>query len=367
VLTLQTNPPVVLRLERDGADNLFATVVGASRGSVRAVYLMDAPRSYFGRAIPDAPVDVRADRVRPLPASAQRDAEEFLATLGLSRRSTFRQALRALTRHFRSFEESPDPPRDTGNIFLDLARGMKGICRHRAYGFVVAAQAIGMHARFVQNEAHAWVEVELPGDAGWLRVDLGGAALGLEAHGAENRPTYRPEVGDTLPRPAAYERAYEQARRMSGLRREGGEPGDPTEPGAEGVDGAPGGAGGGRPGSGGEGNSAGSPDPSRNEPSGTRAPLELSVDSPSFEVFRGHELVVTGAARGRGRGVAGLRVEALLRAPRGEAEWLLGVTVTGEQGRYRGVFGVPPDLAVGDYRLVVRTPGNREWAPAQAR
>ena len=374
VLTLQTNPPVALRLERDGADNLFATLDGTVAGavtgtgagagprSVRVIFLMDAPRSYFGRPIPDGPVDVHADRVRPLPAATQRDAEEFLAELGLSRASRFPRALRTLTRHFRSFEESPNSPRDTGNIFLDLARGMKGICRHRAYGFVVSAQALGMHARFAQNEAHAWVEVELPDEAGWLRVDLGGAATGLDARGGENRPPYRPEVGDTLPRPPAYERAYEQASRMSGLRDEEGAPGgEPTE-------GGPGGTGGTQAnGAASPGGSAASPGQPRNEDSGHAAPLELTVDSSRFEVFRGHELVVTGAARGGGQGVPGLRVEAVLRAPRGEAEWLLGVTVTGEQGRYRGVFGVPPDLAVGDYRLVVRTPGSREWSPALAR
>ncbi len=31
------------------------------------------------------------------------------------------------------------------------------------------------------------------------------------------------------------------------------------------------------------------------------------------------------------------------------------------------VFGVPPDLPVGDYQLMVRTPGNTDWAPATAR
>ena len=35
-------------------------------------------------------------------------------------------------------------------------------------------------------------------------------------------------------------------------------------------------------------------------------------------------------------------------------------------GVFRGVFGVPPDLAVGDYRLIVRSPGDAEHAPAEA-
>ncbi|HJL14607.1 MAG TPA: hypothetical protein RMH99_03055, partial [Sandaracinaceae bacterium LLY-WYZ-13_1] len=65
--------------------------------------------------------------------------------------------------------------------------------------------------------------------------------------------------------------------------------------------------------------------------------------------------------------VDGLRVEVLLRAPRADEERLLGVTVTRDHGRFRGVFGVPPDLAVGDYQLLVRTPGNDRWGPARAR
>jgi transglutaminase-like putative cysteine protease len=43
---------------------------------------------------------------------------------------------------------------------LDLARGKRGVCRHRAYAFVIVAQALGIPARFVQNEAHAWVEYQ---------------------------------------------------------------------------------------------------------------------------------------------------------------------------------------------------------------
>jgi hypothetical protein len=56
----------------------------------------------------------------------------------------------------------------------------------------------------------------------------------------------------------------------------------------------------------------------------------------------------------------------VLRAPEGPREWLLGVTVTRESGAFHGVFGVPPDLPVGDYRLLVRSPGDDRFAPARA-
>ena len=366
LLTVDADPSVRLTFSKDSADNFFATAGPDAPRYVRVIFLTDAPRTYFGQPIPAGPVTFHADQTPALPASVQRDASLFAAELGLSRDSEFGQALRALATHFRSFEESSEPPRDTGRIYLDLSRGKRGICRHRAYGFVITAIGLGMHARFVQNEAHAWAEVELPGDAGWLRVDLGGAATGLEARGAENRPPHRPDVTDPLPRPEAYERAYEEAAQMSGLRAP--EPGEGG--GAQGGEGR----GGGASGLGADGDSelsgaAPSEGPSAQpQPgSGVRRPLTLTVDRRAFEVFRGRELEVTGGARSGGGAVAGLRVEALLRAPRGDREWLLGVTVTDENGHYRGVYGVPPDLPVGDYQLLVRSPGNRELSAATAR
>ncbi|MBX3274830.1 MAG: transglutaminase domain-containing protein [Sandaracinaceae bacterium] len=350
ILTLEAEPPVVVEVWRDGADNFYASAPEAGDGQVRVVFLTDAPRSYFGRPIPDAPVDVLAHRFARLPPSVQRDAEVFAAELTLTRTARFRTALETLTRYFRSFEESERPPENRGNIYLDLARGRRGICRHRAYAFVITAQALGIHARFVQNEAHAWVEVELPADGGWLRVDLGGAATGLEARG-EQAPAYRSAAEDPLPRPPEYEAAYEAARRMSGG---ASRPRPGAGDGAGGGDGASGGA-----------SAPSSVPPAPGSPA--RGALVLELDARRFDVFRGRELEVTGRARGDGRGVAGLRIEALLRASRVEREWLLGVTVTDESGRFRAVVGVPPDLAVGEYRLVVRTPGDAVWSSAMAR
>jgi transglutaminase-like putative cysteine protease len=346
ILTLSTEPVALIRIEKDAADNFYATSSG--RGQIRVVFLTDAPRDYFGTPLPDGPVNGSSHLVRPLPASVQRDAETFAAELGISRDTPFARALDILVEHFRSFEESEQGPPDTGNIYLDLARGRRGICRHRAYAFVITAQALGIYARFVQNEAHAWAEVDLLG-RGFLRVDLGGAATGIESRGEEDSPSYQPTVEDPLPRPEEYERAYEEARRMSGMRSVEG-PGEPSEAEA-GEEGDPNGP-------------APSPVPLPPPSDGARQPLALELDSRRFEVFRGREIEITGLARGSGD-ASGLRIEVVLRAPRGNAEWLLGVTVTREAGRFRGVFGVPPDLGVGDYRLLVRTPGNRRFAPAQ--
>jgi transglutaminase-like putative cysteine protease len=351
VLTISSEPEVLLRIDKDAADNFYVTNLGRER-EVRVIFLMDAPRSYFGGSLPSARLR-ELPPIAALPPNVQRDAETFASELGLSRSDDFADAVRTLAAHLRSFEESDDPPRDTGNIYLDLARGRRGICRHRAYVFVVTARALGIDARFVQNEAHAWVELELPGDRGWLRVDLGGAATGLETRGDQNRPPYVPDVEDPFPRPEAYERAYEEAQRMS-MQRDAERRGE-----GEGVgEGQGAGEGAGEP------SDAVAPSPAP-QGSRSRGPLTLSLDQRSFEVFRGRELEVTGTARGEGD-TSGLRVEVLLRALRTDREVLLGVTVTREGGRFRGVFGVPQAQAVGEHRLVVRTPGDRRFAPAQA-
>jgi transglutaminase-like putative cysteine protease len=357
VLTLRTEPPIDLNIERDGADNFYAVADEASPPrQVRVVFLMDAPRSYFGMDLPSgARADALASRVHPMDSRVQRDALTFAAELGITPATEYSRALSTLVEHFRSFEESARGPRDTGNIYLDLSRGMRGVCRHRAYGFVITAMALGMPARFVENEAHAWSEVEVPG-SGWLRVDLGGAAVGLDARGDENHPPYVPDVRDPLPRPEPYRRAYAQA---AASQQQPGQQRGPSSPGAAlGAGGDPTGA---------DVTTGGQPHVQAGDPSNTsRAVIQVVLDSPSFEVFRGHELQVSGQARGGTEGIAGLRVEVLLRAPRGDQERLLGVTVTGEEGRFRALVGVPHDLAVGDYRLLVRTPGDEHWGPGQA-
>lgn len=345
ILSLETNPPIDVRITRDRADNFYAQALARGMGEVRVVFLTDAPRAFFGREyIPAGRVDALAAHVPALPSRLRSVALGFARdTLGVTARSGFEEALSALTRHFRDFQESRTPPRNTGDVYLDLAQGGVGICRHRAYAFVITAQALGIHARFVHNEVHAWVEVEMPRDGGWLRVDLGGAEAEVRASGSD-RPVHRPELPDPLPRPERYERAFVRAQQMSGLRSSSGGASDGAASGSS---------------SGGAGSSA-------SASSSSAQALTLRVDQSEYAVLRGRELSVSGSARGGGVGISGLRVEVLLRSPTREER--IGVTVTNERGRFVGTFGVPQDLAVGDYSLIVSTPGDGErWAPAIAR
>ena len=367
MLSVRTEPATELQIQRDGADNFYAVPKGKRpRQPVFVAFLTDAPRSYFASALPHAKLDVLAAHVPRFDAGLRKRALGFARELGIGERSDLADALARLVAHFRAFEESAEPPPNTGDVYLDLARGKKGVCRHRAYAFVITAQALGIPARFVQNEAHSWVEVELP-KLGWLRIDLGGAAHGLNTHGAEDRPLYRPVEPDPLPRPAAYEESYSQlGRNTTGVRKpsdqelqgrwigpaqEGG--GDAaqasgTAPFMSTVDAARGRAG------------------SERDNSG-RAPLQLSLEARSFEALRGNSLALKGNVHdASGLGIAGLRVEVSLAADGRRERMLLGVSVTAPDGGFGGDFSIPPDLAPGDYRLVVVTPGNAKYQPALA-
>lgn len=357
LLHVETEPATLLAFERDGADNFYAVASEASRAAghqVRLTYVLDAPRSYFGAALPSDPVDTLAADVPALPEKVARDALAFARELGLSRNTDAARALTKLVEYFRSFEESRLAPEDTGNILLDLAHGKRGVCRHRAYVFVIVAQALGIPARFVQNEAHAWVEVKVP-QVSYLRIDLGGAAAGLNPHALDDKPFYKPQVEDPWPRPRVYEESY--ARAEQALQTGAGA----TQRGNAGARDRR--------------DSSLKPTLSRAQTRANlesqlpdeRVPVVLNVTRYVPEVLRGSSFEVEGYARLRsGAPVAGLRIEVSLSATDSERAVLLGVSVTDEQGLFRGAFTVPPSIDPADYALVVVTPGDARHAAARA-
>lgn len=354
ILSLHTEPLIGVGIEKDGADNFFVVARGTPPKQVRLTYVVDAPRSYFGAALPMTPSDELADEIFPMPSQVRSDALRFARELKLMPGMPVGDVLRSLVSHFRAFEESREPPKDTGNIFLDLARAKRGVCRHRTYAFVITAQALGIPARFVQNEAHAWAEVKVA-EIGWMRLDLGGAAEGLDARSLQDRPMHRPTTPDPWPRPLEYEESYSRAAEIARAQN--------SKPGLE------------------RGDENRAPGDLRLKPSlasgqgdqsvplieDDREPLTLRISRYVPEVMRGSMLEVDGQAQdGSGRAVAGLRIEVSLAEAVGDRAVLLGVTVTDPQGRYRGAFAIPPDLDPSDYALVVVTPGDAKHAAARA-
>jgi hypothetical protein len=354
ILQLKAEPETALAIERDGADNFFAVALGKPARQVRVTYVVDAPRSFFGTALPTTPTDALASQVHPLPESVASSALLFARELGVTRGMQVDVALRTLVEHFRSFEESKQPPRDTGDIYLDLSRGRRGVCRHRVYGFVITAQALGIPSRFVQNEAHAWAELLLP-ELGWLRLDLGGAARGLEAHAAGDRPSYQPQQPDPWPRPRAYEESYSrafeaaaEAAALEGKMQHGGQTRAAAEQRLKPT----------------LAQRVSEPELSVDD---DRKPLSLRVTRYLPEVMRGGALELEGEVRGeQGVGVAGLRLEISLSELAAPRAVLLGVAVSDAQGRFTGKFAVPPQLDPSDYVLVVVTPGDATYRAARA-
>lgn len=389
VLGLRSAPRVALQIERDLDDNFVARLMSpAPEGPVRVRFVTDAPRSYFASEIPRGPVSGLELSVPPLEPSIERRGLAMAKRLGLSRKSDLRTAVETLTAYFRGFEESSTPPENTGDVYVDLVRSRKGICRHRAYGFVVTAQALGIPARFVQNEAHSWVEIRVP-RAGFIRIDLGGAAHGLTAHNVADGPSYVPSQPDPLPQPASYRRTVaEAAARATGPRPsadsamgrwlQADPPGGAAPPDAKGA----------RPGQrAAEGERAtpaqaahavtGVSAPAREASSAaaasdgarsSRLPLTIQLEHSRHEALRGTQLSLVGrVVDASSRGVAGLRVEAWIAAGAERQRMLLGVCVTDGGGRFETALGIPPDLHVGDYALTVLTPGNALYAAAVAK
>ena len=350
ILRANTDPPSELTFERDVADNYFVRAKSVFKKQVRLNYLMDAPRSYFGAGLPQTRLDVLKHEVAPLPPALSRAALRVAERLGVEPSMSARAGLSRLVEHFRSFEESKTPPADTGQIYRDLAEGKLGVCRHRAYAFVITAQALGVPSRFVQNEAHAWVELKLP-EVGWLRVDLGGAAQGLETHAAVRPQVYVPAEPDPWPRPPAFEDSYRRAAQLAAAGPSRG-PGQTREPGDTRA--LPTLA-------------AGQSMMSEPPVDDGREPTFLHITSYPSEVMRGDSFELTGFARDVvGAGVAGLRIEVSLASPVAAEAVLLGVSVTDAKGRFRVSLTVPPSQLPDDYVLVVVTPGDGHHAAARA-
>ena len=349
LLALRAEPAVDLVVERDGAHNYYVVLQGEPPvGRVHVRYQLDAPRTYFGGEIPAGlAVGVLADRVRPLPPPVLRSAQQALRELGLDRRSDLREALHKLVSHFRGFVESDQPPSDSGDILLDLVRTRHGVCRHRAYAFVIMAHALGIPARMVQNEAHSFVEVELP-QRGYLRIDLGGAPAGLTAYGVEGRMPYQPWQSDGLPRPATYHSGGRAGRDTStALRDPAALIGHWLPLPAEFAQ-------------------ASKRRQRRRDttPADGRVPLRLRLAERPERVVRGARLQLAGRVSATGQGVPGLRVEVSLLDPGRPARLLLGFAESEAGGGFIVDALVPPDLPPGDYRLLLSTPGDDAHQPS---
>ncbi|HEY4156759.1 MAG TPA: transglutaminase-like domain-containing protein [Polyangiaceae bacterium] len=341
VLVARVEPAMKFELLRDGADNWF--LMGDARKRVRLVVELAIPRAVFGSDFADVSWAELVRYLPPLPPAAKSSAEDVLRAIGVSQNERPRDALSKLVGYFRSFSPSDETPRSTGgaSLYSELAIGKKGVCRHRAYAFVLTALALGIPARLVRNEAHAWVEVF---DATrYHRIDLGGAAshMDYEAHSSEHQHRPPPDPYQWPPGSETGSALGDQA--ASGVSNTPEPSGSvAVAPSALPVPAAPSAV----------ANSA----PPVSQESGLPA-ATVSLTAELHELRRGGHLHVSGSVASEGSACAFARVDVGLRDFTGVEHWL-GALSTDDKGHYDGRVAIPFELDVGDYSAVASTPGS---------
>jgi hypothetical protein len=326
------------RVWHDGADNWFLQATGAkSPARARLVMELAAPRASFG-----ADMGIRAwgelPLVPPLPDNVAREAAEVRAAIGVSRDMRTREALARLVKYFRSFVDSDELPRVHGSVYLDLTLSKKGVCRHRAFAFLVTAQSLGIPTRMVVNEAHAWVEVQ--DGTLWKRIDLGGAGhLERAANSAAGR-LLQDEPRDAFGWPAGVDRGQDMV--AEARTRAAGEPSASA--------------------------SALSSSPTvRIEPRSSASSkqddrgssVSLVVTDPAMDIRRGFPLHLRGELRDAGEPCPHAAVELWLRDTSSRRMLPLGTMATDEDGAFAGAIVIPTSTPLGDYEVVASKAGTR--------
>jgi transglutaminase-like putative cysteine protease len=330
VLKLHTIPATAVEVLRDGADNYF--VRGASRQRVRLLLHVAATRASLGGPLRDALWE-ELPASSSLPPALQATADEVNGRIGVSRGQPYREVVEKLVSYYRGFTTTDAPLPAQGDIFRDIALAKKGVCRHRAFAFVISALALRIPARMVTNEAHAWVEVH---DGGlWRRIDLGGAAQNFNDTSSQDQPIHSAPP-DPFSWPPGSDPGEESAHRN---RRP-----PPAASGSASASAPP-------------ASSAGAAGSGPGSFEDDRPPTVLSVVMADREATRNQALHLEGRAESSGSPCVNLRIDASLALENTEIP--LGSLATDGDGRFQGAVVVPPTIGVGEHELILSTPGDQ--------
>jgi transglutaminase-like putative cysteine protease len=370
ILWYEATPKIALRFEKDGADNFYVRSDETSAaGTYRLIFLADADAGYFAPSLPTSghftPLTVSTmapQDIRPvLPERARRQAQRTLDRLRIDNEMDLGVVFNRLVGYFRAFQAKPLPP-SSGDIYRDLCDSQAGVCRHRAFAFMITANALGIPTRFVENEAHAFVEVWFP-ERNWQRIDLGGAALRMEVQGAGEKTLHRPRRDDPFEKPPEYKSNYTQLHGdIKGLTRQQladkhkslnqAPPSGVFDPG---------------PGS------AAAPDrilPDQSLPVVTKDPKKpsprLSVTTADDHAFRGASIHVEGRAQAGTKPLPDHTVDVFLSpaGSGGSGSVFLGRAVTEADGTFRADFALPPTLALMSYDIWLSSPEDARYNAA---
>lgn len=377
ILSYETTPATSLVFSKDFADNYYLrTDESGSAGSYRVIFLSEASPKYFAPSVPRnmRVRDIPASKLAPMPDDVRRVADGVLDEMRLHKNMQVDEVLDKLVFYFRSFDAKAPPPR-SGNIYLDLYNSQAGVCRHRSFAFMITANALGLPTRYLSNEAHAWVEVWLPGED-WMRIDLGGSASTLNVSNASDKSMYRPRGEDPFAKPESYEENYTQLEGdVKGLRED--QIAERQKPYA-GDDGE--GEGNGSFFGEGEGEAGDSDLPPEDdgpligpgsdlpeeseEASAGKLSTRAIVTSAATEGFRGESVKISASiSDSEGRGLPGLVINVMI-APAGNEgndPHVLGKGLSDDNGLMTLSVELPTDLATQDYEVFVSFNGNKTY------
>ncbi len=356
ILSYEAKPAVRLKFSKDGADNFYVrSDEPSASGTYRVVFFADADFGYFAPQLPPHTYRVRdianraPDELKPvIPAEVAREAKVTLQRLGIDRDMDLSTAFNKLVSWGRSFQAGTIA-NPSGNTYRDLCDSKVGVCRHRAFAFMVTANALGIPTRLVENEAHAFVEVWFP-ERNWQRIDLGGAALRMDVSGMDSKTLHRPRADDPFAKPSEYKQNYTQLEGdIKGVTPQ--QIADKHKP----LDQAPpSGAPGPGPGT--------SPTPDRITPDPTlpvvtqdpkKGSPRLLVTQAATTGYRGDVIHIEGLVRVDGRPLPDHLVRVYL-APAGEGgknSIPIGPAKTGADGTFRDDFSLPPSLHLTTYEI----------------
>jgi hypothetical protein len=361
ILSYDIKPKVALHFEKDGADNFYVRSDEASAGGTyRLVWLADADAGYFAPSLPSGGrytarlvSNMVPPELRPtLPPELAKQARKTLDKIGIDEDEDLGVSFNKLVGYFRAFTAKPIP-HATGDVYRDLSDSQAGVCRHRAFAFMITANALGIPTRFVENEAHAFVEVWFPGRR-WQRIDLGGAALHMDVTGADNKTLHRPRAEDPFEKPAAYKQSYTQLEGdIKGLTSQ--QIDDKHKPLDAGT------ASGSFDGGSGSGSGA-TPPPDRITPDPTlpyatqdphKATPVLIVTTADASAYRGDAIHVEGRASANGKPIPDHDVSVFLSpaGAGGAKSMFIGTAVTGPDGGFKQDFSVPSGIGVATYDI----------------
>jgi hypothetical protein len=365
ILSYEVKPRIALKFSKDGADNYFVrTEESSASGTYRLVWLADADAGYFAPSLPrtqykvrdilaHAPPEIR-EQLASVPQALRREAQVTLAKINADPSYDLGVAFNALVNYFRAFEAGKiNHP--TGDTYRDLCDSQAGVCRHRSFAFMITANALGIPTRYVENEAHAFVEVWFP-DRNWQRIDLGGAALRLDISGAQDKTVHRPRADDPFSKPPNYGKGGSYSQLQGDIRgltdrqlADKHRPLDQSPP----------------SGAVGDQTSAGSnaspdrispdptlpavaPDPKKQTPS-----LRITIADAS--AYRGASIHVEGIVQSQGRAVADHSVRVFM-APAGEGRThaiQIGIATTGADGTFHADLPIPASAQLQTYDLLL--------------